>query len=87
MATIKVDFANKIAAIKPMHGVGQPQFSGADFSMIHYLKEAWYTIFPFTLTLAVHMAVMFMLTSRIFLGISVPIQMIPRLTILLLQIY
>lgn len=40
MATIKVDFANKIAAIKPMHGVGQPPFSGADFSMIHYLKEA-----------------------------------------------
>lgn len=40
MATIKVDFTNIIGTIKPMHGVGQPPFYGANFSMFHYLKEA-----------------------------------------------
>lgn len=40
MANIKVDFKQKKAAMKPVHGVGQPPFVGADFSMFHYLKEA-----------------------------------------------
>lgn len=29
-----------IGKIKPMHGVGQPPFSGCDFSMFHWLTEA-----------------------------------------------
>ena len=37
---IKVDFSKTIGTIKPIHGVGQPPFSGTDFSMFHYLKEA-----------------------------------------------
>ncbi len=40
MATISVDFSQKIAKMKPMHGVGQPPFSGIDFSMCRYLTEA-----------------------------------------------
>ncbi len=37
---IKVDFSKIIGKIKPLHGVGQPPFSGTDFSMIKYLKDA-----------------------------------------------
>ncbi len=40
MTDIKVDFNKKIGKIKPMHGVGQPPFSGIDFSMVKYLKDA-----------------------------------------------
>ncbi len=29
-----------IGKIKPMHGVGQPPFSGSNFGMLHYLTEA-----------------------------------------------
>ena len=37
---IKVDLNSKIGTIKPMHGVGQPPFSGVDFSMFKYLTDA-----------------------------------------------
>ncbi len=37
---INVDFTKEKGKIKPMHGVGQPPFSGLDFSMLHYLTEA-----------------------------------------------
>lgn len=37
---INVDFSKTIGKIKPMHGVGQPPFSGSDFSMFKYLKDA-----------------------------------------------
>ncbi len=37
---IRTDFSKAIGAIKPMHGVGQPPFTGGDFSMFHYLEEA-----------------------------------------------
>lgn len=37
---MKVDFNNIIGKIKPMHAVGQPPFSGSDYSYCHYLKEA-----------------------------------------------
>ena len=37
---IKIDFNKKIGKIKPLHGVGQPPFSGTDFSMFKYLKDA-----------------------------------------------
>lgn len=37
---IKIDFNNIVGRIKPMHGVGQPPFTGADFSMLRYLKDA-----------------------------------------------
>ncbi len=40
MGTIKVDFSKNIGKIKPVHSVGQPPFSGVDFSMCSYLKEA-----------------------------------------------
>jgi len=40
MAKLRIDFSKKLGAIKPMHGVGQPPFSGTDFSMFRYLKEA-----------------------------------------------
>lgn len=40
MVTIKLDFNKKLGKIKPMHGVGQPPFSGVDFSMFKYLKDA-----------------------------------------------
>ena len=37
---ISVNFENPVGTIKPMHGVGQPPFSGTDFSMFQYLKDA-----------------------------------------------
>ncbi len=37
---ITVHFDKTTGSIKPMHGVGQPPFSGTDFSMFHFLKEA-----------------------------------------------
>ena len=37
---IKIDFNEVIGKIKPMHGVGQPPFTGVDFSMFEYLKDA-----------------------------------------------
>ena len=37
---IKVDFAQNVGKIKPMHGVGQPPFAGSNFGMFHYLTEA-----------------------------------------------
>ena len=37
---MKINFADRGPAIKPMHGVGQPPFSGMDTSMIHYLGDA-----------------------------------------------
>ena len=37
---INVDFNKMVGKIKPMHGVGQPPFVGADFSMFKYLKDA-----------------------------------------------
>lgn len=40
MANLSVDFSKATGKIKPVHGVGQPPFSGMDFSMIRYLKEA-----------------------------------------------
>ncbi len=38
--TVKIDFSKNVAKMKPMHGVGQPPFSGVDFSKFHYLTEA-----------------------------------------------
>lgn len=40
MRKITVDFNKPIGKIKPMHGVGQPPFSGVNFSMCDYLKAA-----------------------------------------------
>ena len=40
MAAITVDFSQNKGKIKPVHGVGQPPFSGVDFCMFHYLSEA-----------------------------------------------
>ena len=40
MVNIKIDFSKKIKPMKPMHGLGQPPFSGIDDSMFHYLTEA-----------------------------------------------
>ncbi len=37
---MRIDFRDPGPAVKPMHGVGQPPFSGIDTSMMHYLKEA-----------------------------------------------
>ena len=37
---ITANFNKKVGVIKPMHGVGQPPFSGTDFSMFQYLKDA-----------------------------------------------
>ena len=37
---ISVDFTKPQAAIKPMHGVGQPPFQGINFDMFKYLKDA-----------------------------------------------
>ena len=37
---VKINFDEKIGAIKPMHGVGQPPFFGTNFSMFRYLKDA-----------------------------------------------
>lgn len=37
---ITVDFGKITGTIKPMHGVGQPPFLGANFSMFSYLTEA-----------------------------------------------
>jgi len=34
------NFDKTVGKIKPMHGVGQPPFSGVSFSMFHYLTEA-----------------------------------------------
>ena len=39
--SIRIDFTKNLGKIKPMHGVGQPPFSGArSFPMFHYLTEA-----------------------------------------------
>ena len=41
MATIRIDPAKKIGAIKPMHGGGQPPIGGKDMTeYFHYLTEA-----------------------------------------------
>lgn len=40
MTKLTVNWKHQIGDIKAMHGVGQPPFSGTDFSMVHYLKEA-----------------------------------------------
>ncbi len=40
MSTLVVNMEQKIGAIKPMHGVGQPPFLGIDYSHFTYLKEA-----------------------------------------------
>ena len=37
---IKIDFNSSGGKIKPMHGVGQPPFSGINFTMFKYLTEA-----------------------------------------------
>ena len=37
---LKIDFSRTLGAIKPLHGVGQPPFSGVDFSMFRYLTKA-----------------------------------------------
>ena len=38
---IKIDFTKNLGAIKPLHGVGQPPFTGGrSYSMLHYLTEA-----------------------------------------------
>lgn len=39
--SIKIDFTKNLGKIKPIHGVGQPPFSGGrNYSMLHYLTEA-----------------------------------------------
>ncbi len=38
--TISADFTLETGHIKPLHGVGQPPFSGTDYSLFHYLTEA-----------------------------------------------
>lgn len=39
--SIRIDFSKTIGTIKPLHGVGQPPFSGGrNYSMLHYLTEA-----------------------------------------------
>ena len=40
MTKLTVNWKHQIGDIKAMHGVGQPPFSGTNFSMVHYLKEA-----------------------------------------------
>lgn len=40
MSKVTVNFSKSIGTIKPVNGVGQPPFSGMDFSMCDYLKEA-----------------------------------------------
>lgn len=37
---ITADFSRTTGKVKPMHGVGQPPFLGADFSLFHYLTDA-----------------------------------------------
>ena len=37
---LSVDFNKPIGKIKPIHGVGQPPFSGINFGMLRYLTEA-----------------------------------------------
>ena len=37
---INVDFNKIVGKIKPMHGVGQPPFSGTNFKMFHFLTDA-----------------------------------------------
>ena len=40
---MKVDFTKTVGTVKPMHGVGQPPFAGADgvdFTPCRYLQEA-----------------------------------------------
>lgn len=38
--SVTVNFTEKIGKIKPVNGVGQPPFTGIDFSMCDYLKRA-----------------------------------------------
>ena len=40
MTQVKIDVSKSLGKIKPVHGVGQPPFSGLNFSMIRYLTEA-----------------------------------------------
>lgn len=40
MKQLLVDFSKEVGTIKPVNGVGQPPFSGINFSMIDYLKDA-----------------------------------------------
>lgn len=40
MATVSVDFSQKLGPIKDMNGVGQPPLMGTDTSKFKYLKEA-----------------------------------------------
>ena len=37
---ITADFDKTVGKIKPMHGVGQPPFTGVDFGMFEHLKDA-----------------------------------------------
>lgn len=40
MTEIRLDLQKIRGKMKPVHGVGQPPFSGTDYSMLHYLTEA-----------------------------------------------
>ena len=40
MVNINIDFSQTTGKIKAMHAVGQPPFTGTDFSYLHYLDEA-----------------------------------------------
>ena len=40
MAQITVNFDRRLGRIKPLHGVGQPPFTGTNYSFFHYLTEA-----------------------------------------------
>ena len=40
MANIKVDFTKTTGEIKPLHGIGQPPFSGTSFTLFKYLTDA-----------------------------------------------
>ena len=39
-AAVKVDFAQAVGPVRPMHGAGQPPQIGYDYKLFHYLKEA-----------------------------------------------
>ena len=40
MANINVDFTKTTGEIKPLHGIGQPPFSGTSFTLFKYLTDA-----------------------------------------------
>jgi hypothetical protein len=39
-AAVKVDFAQAVGPVRPMHGAGQPPQIGYDYKLFRYLKEA-----------------------------------------------